>query len=547
MLGALEMVAFAAGFALLTWEVLRTFLRRRDFTWWLVPGLFLGLAGSFAGYKAMALHLLVPIDNLAWFAGFALIVAWVWFKGRRRAAPIDGDRILRGSALASSQDMMTAMYRKDAAKGDFAGQIRLGDVVVPWEVETQHLLFSGTTGSGKTQAINRVLAVVRERGKRALVADSGGSFLSRFHRSGDLIFNPFDARSVDWSPFAEIRAEYDCPRIAKAAIPDASGDAQEWHHYAQTLLSETMLAMHKEGNRSIRMLMHYLTVADTKELAETLAGTPAAILCVKGNDKMLSNTRAIIATYLVAWRYLPDEGRFSVRDWIRNETSPAWLFVTFRDDQLGMLRSLVATMLELGIVEGLSLSEDSSRDLWFVMDEVDSLGKVTSLRAGLTRLRKYGCKCVLGLQTISQLRATYGNDEAQTLLANVSTKAVLRAGDGETAEYFSKEFGDQEIERQQWSSTSGSSSSGLFNGSASQSSSSTEVRETRRTVLASQISTLPDLHGFLKVPRAPIGYIRMTYEKWPEVAPAFVEAGAPRPTPGLPFGELRLVSKATGD
>jgi len=57
-------------------------------------------------------------------------------------------------------------------------------VVIPHEIEAQHLLFSGTTGSGKTQAINRILATVRRRNKRAMIADAGGGFLSRFYQSG---------------------------------------------------------------------------------------------------------------------------------------------------------------------------------------------------------------------------------------------------------------------------------------------------------------------------------------------------------------------------
>ncbi|HDZ7973587.1 TPA: type IV secretion system DNA-binding domain-containing protein, partial [Escherichia coli] len=118
----------------------------------------------------------------------------------------------------------------------------------------------------------------------------------------DVLFNPFDRRSVDWSPFAEIRAEYDCQRIAKAAVPDGTGEGAEWHHYAQTLLGETLLALHQRGEHSVKRLLHYVSSADIKELGELLAGTPAAILCAKGNDKMLNNTRGIIATYLGVWR-----------------------------------------------------------------------------------------------------------------------------------------------------------------------------------------------------------------------------------------------------
>ena len=203
----------------------------------------------------------------------------VWLLGRAKVRHDPRGQILRGSALVSGAQLMDLMYGRERARKVLVQPtlINLGGVVIPHEIEAQHLLFSGTTGSGKTQAINRILATVRRRNKRAMIADAGGGFLSRFYQSGDLILNPFDARSVDWSPFAEIRTEYDFARIAKATIPEASGEAAQWHHYAQTLLGETMLAMYKRGQRSIKQLLHYLTVADTKELGELLAGTPAIL------------------------------------------------------------------------------------------------------------------------------------------------------------------------------------------------------------------------------------------------------------------------------
>lgn len=455
---------------------------------------------------------------------YALFGAWVYSKGKIKEKNSDVS-VIRGGSLVGGEYINQLLWSKENIKKlrNSDTEIKIGEVIFPYDFETQHLLFSGTTGSGKTQAINKVLRAIRARKKlnnmrsRALIADASGGFLSRFYQPGDLILNPFDKRSVQWSPFAEIRSEYDCSRIAKAAIPDGTGDSQEWHHYAQTLLAETMLAMHQQGQKSIKKLLYYLTVAEYKELGELLAGTPAAILCSRANEKMLGNTRGIIATYLIAWRYLPDEGTFSVREWIRNEYAGNWLFITYRDDQLGMLRILVASMLELGIVEALSLSEDIQRDLWFVFDEVDSLGKVSSLRAGLTKLRKYGCKVALGLQTISQLRTTYGKDEAQTLLANISTKLILRAGDGETAEYFSDEMGMQEIERQ---NTSHSRGSGF-----SQNITESKSYEHRRTVLASEISNLPNLAGYLKMQNVPVGFVNLPYEQLPNVATPFVEAG----------------------
>ena len=62
-------------------------------------------------------------------------------------------------------------------------------------------------------------------------------------------------------------------------------------------------------------------------------------------------------------------------------------------------------------------------------------------------------------------------------------------------------------------------------GTASNSTSNTQIREHKRTILASEIAGLPDLCGFLKLPGVPIGTIQLQYEKHPEVTPAYRESG----------------------
>lgn len=420
------------------------------------------------------------------------------------------DQVRRGSRVV---DARTTGGKRGSVESE---DVAIGGVIVPRDLEAQHFLISGTTGSGKTQVINGMLRSIRKRGNRAVIADPAGGFYARFGQANDDLINPFDKRSVKWSPFAEIRADYDCERIAKAIIPDGTGSGGEWHHYAQTLIAQVMLVMHRNGEKSIKRLLYCLTTADQKELGGLLEGTPAAALCAKGNDKMLASTRGIISTYLGVFQYLADEGDFSIRQWVQDEWKENWLFITYRDDQMGMLRNLVATFLEMALVEGLSLSESKTRGLWFIMDEVDSLGKITSLRGGLTKLRKYGGRCVLGLQTVAQLRTTYGRDEAQTLIANTSVKCILRAGDSETAKNMEQELGEQEIERTQINDSTSTSDNGESN---SQSTSTQVVRQS--AVLGSEIMGLPDLHGFLKMPGDEIARIEVEYVGMTDINPAF--------------------------
>jgi hypothetical protein len=407
-----------------------------------------------------------------------------------------GDTVLRGTQVHDGYDYV-AMLAK--SKEDYSLNLHIGPIPLPYPTEPQHYLISGKSGAGKTQTINKFLTCIRQRKQACIIADPAGGYLSRFgYDDFDSVLNPLDMRTLNWSPFAEIRADYDFARIAKAAIPDAEGSSQEWNFYAQTLLGETMKAMHGQGVKSLKRLLYYVNSAEQEELKDLLQGSPAEILTVPSNSKMLNNVRAIISIYLSSWVYLQDEGDFSVRDFVSqsDHNGGRWLFLTYADGQMALLKYMVATWMELAIVEGLSLPESKDRRLFYVLDELDSLGKITSLRAGLTKLRKYGGVCISGLQTIAQLRSTYGRDEAQTLLSCMSTKLMFGQGDSETADYMSNELGDQEIERTQNSQGSSIKIGEL----APHNSTNTSLhRQVQKAVLPSQLSGLPNLHGYLKM------------------------------------------------
>lgn len=482
----------------------------------LFSSLFLLVPGGLTIYwfntdhKVMGVLAFVFYVMVVWHGGFWGAI----FQSLRFNNDDDNDLVRRGSRVIEAHEMDAL-----TANNSHSEDVTVGGVTIPENLQKQHFLISGTTGSGKTQIINGMLRSIRKHQNRAVIADPAGGFYARFGEEGDILLNPFDGRTVAWSPFAEIEADYDCERIAKAIVPDVSGESGEWHHYAQTLIAQVMLSMHRKGEKSIKKMLYWLTTADQKELAGLLEGSPAAALCAKGNDRMLSSTRGIISTYLGVFQYLPDEGDFSIRKWIQaDDWRGNWLFITYRDDQMGLLRNLVATFLEIALVEGLSLPEDENRRLWYVMDEVDSLGKITSLRGGLTKLRKYGGRCILGLQTIAQLRTTYGRDEAQTLIANTSVKCILRAGDAETAKSMEQELGEQEIERLQVSD-----SYSINNGGDSQGQSTSKQIIRQAAVLSSELLGLPDLSGFLKLPGDEIAQIKVDYVKMPDVNPAFVK------------------------
>jgi hypothetical protein len=389
-------------------------------------------------------------------------------------------------------------------------RIRIGGVPIPHSLEPLHFLFAGSTGTGKSQALNGLLDTIRGRGDRVIVADSGGEALARWFQNSDTILNPLDARSAEWSPFCELAGPWDADRLAKSMIPDSEGSDREWQLYSQSLLSAVMQRLSERGEATNERLLYFLTVAKSEEIEQLVSGMPAQTLFDTGAAKMLSSVRGIVGSYLPSYRFLsPSAGAsaWSIRKWI--ECGQGWLWLPYKDDQLASLRPLLSAWIGEAVSSILSLRPDPSRRLWLLLDELASLGRIQSLSDALTKGRKYGLRCVAGLQSVSQLRASYGREGAQTLLSCLSSSLTLRSADAETADYLSRNLGDAEVRRENRSRGDGRETL-------------SEQRVNTRIVLPSEIQNLPDRTGFLNLAGDfPVARIEIPIVQKSEVVPPF--------------------------
>ena len=396
-----------------------------------------------------------------------------------------GEGLVRGTMVTAA----TASKKKQPNL-----TLKIGNVNVPAEVEGLHFLIAGSTGTGKSQAINSLLLSLRNRGDKVLIVDSGGEAMSSLFRDGDKLLNPLDARSQQWSIAAEMSQTYESDRAAEMMIPASSGgSSREWELYSQSLVSAVIQRLFERGELTNERLVYFLTVAKSSEIETLVAGLPAQTLMDAGAAKMLSSVRGIVGSYLPAYRFLnPSTGAdgFSIRKWVQND-EPGWLWLPYRDDQLSSLRGLISCWLGEAVNSTLSMRPSATRRIWIVADELASLGRIAGLADGLTKGRKYGLRVVAGLQSVSQLRAVFGKEESTTLLSCLSNLLCLRAADGETAEYFSRGFGQQEILRLDTSESSqGSSSSSL-------------KHVTQAAIMPSEISGLPPLVGYVRLAHEP--------------------------------------------
>ena len=401
----------------------------------------------------------------------------------------------RGAVLLDETEQASLAARPDA--------LTLAGHPIPERDETKHFKFIGTTGTGKSTAIRELLTKALSRGDRAVIADPDGGYLQRFYEPerGDVILNPFDPRAARWDLFAEIILPQDADPLARSLIPEYDGQDRIWPGFARTYVSSVLRQLRRIEMHDLGRLHHLLIAATEEDLRDLLKETPAArFLGNKEGGKFLQSVQSVANHHLSGIEHLARQTEgplFSVRQWIREGTGV--LFLPYHANEIASLSNLISAWMRLAIFETLSGSEGDQR-MWFAIDELDALGAIDGLKDALTRLRKFGGRCALGLQSIAQVRGSYGDAQAQSIVENCGNTVIFRCSASErggTAEFASRLIGQREVLRQQRSTSR--QSGHLFRKTHTVS----EQLFTEDAVMASEIEQLPDLSGFLKLASQP--------------------------------------------
>ncbi len=466
-------------------------------------GLGVGIAAVGAVLQAWG-----PVSELlrvASAAGLSAVTGYAAGRalaGARQARPVEH---VRGAVV---RDACAAQPSRHASLGADHARVRAGPgaaltlagVRIAAADETKHFKIIGATGAGKSTAIAELLGGALARGDRAVIADPDGGYARRFFspRRGDVILSPFEPGGRRWDLFGELREPYDIEQLALALIPDQQGADRSWRGYARTLFGAVASQARAAGLTDVGELYDLLVVADAAELKRLVGGTPAQPFFEEHNARMLDSIRSVTSSAVGALQYVAAQQAppLSVRQWVRGATGV--LFIPYRASQIAALRSSISAWMRLAIFESLSGAE-GGEPLWFIADELDALGPIDGLKDALARLRKFGGRCVLGLQSIAQVSTTYGPGEAQTIVENCGNSLILRCSASEhggTARFASRLIGEREIIRL---TRTRSRRAGELIPAVSE----TEHWQSEPAVMDAEIERLADLSGFLKLASVP--------------------------------------------
>ncbi|MEQ4763436.1 type IV conjugative transfer system coupling protein TraD [Klebsiella aerogenes] len=452
-----------------------------------------------------------------------LTVAYgVYYLLRRLGEKQAQDDITGGRTLTEDVKAVARMLQKEGK----ASPLHLDALPLVNGTEVQNMLMHGTPGAGKSNALNKLLKQLRQRGDMVIVYDKGCSLVKRhFNENIDKLLNPLDKRCEFWDLWLECQTTPDYDSMGNTLIPQGTKEDPFWTGAARTIFTAVSSRLKNDPGRSYNQLLRTLLAINLKALREYVAGSEAANLMEEKVEKTAISIRGVLTNYVKALRYLQGiertgKPRFAIREWMKQVNEPdqrnGWLWITSNARQHESLKPLISMWLAQAANCLLEMGENPTRRVWFIFDELYSLHKLPELPGVLAEARKFGGCFVLGFQNKPQMDVIYGPDFATAMMDLLNTRFFYRSPDEEVASYVMRQLGQRraKVFNEQYSYGADTVRDGV---------SFSKQEEDQYLVNYSDIQSLPDLSCYATLPgKYPVVRMNMTYEKMDFIAAEFL-------------------------
>lgn len=382
----------------------------------------------------MGASLALALTTFVW----PLLLVWEFW--------LDGLSLAIGLPLAAVSSFIVGP-EDDPEKYALPMEIRetQADDVSPWlsdsvPIPRRSLLVLGASGAGKSETLKHFIAQTDLSGQ-TVVYDHKSDYEDALAEWGIPYTRvSLSGSDVAWNVFEELDSEDDADEVARALFPDEGGDPF-FTNSARQLFAANLKYLRRELDEPDNTdLIDYWRRADadkmhenlTSEGHEDLTGAASAI------DPDASRQRAGVfaqAQQRISDLFVGDfaaEGDFSMRDYFERPEEYGVLLLSADSTRLETTAPVFAHLLDSAIAQGLS----SNRETTFFLDEVEHLGvRLRRLGELINVGRGSSSSCLLSLQSVSQLQATYGKERAESLLSGMATTVAMRVGDRESSSF----------------------------------------------------------------------------------------------------------------
>ena len=346
-------------------------------------------------------------------------------------------------------------------KINLSSDLKIGDMPLVKDMETRHFLVTGSTGSGKTNLIHNILPQIEKRGEPAIIIDNTGEMIAKYYNPerGDIIFNPFDQRAKAWDFWNDCSNPEELERFSKILFSfnrkrSNTNSDPFWEQSAEVVFNACVEYLVNNDNQSMSALRRMVLGGAQASLKKKLHGTRADRYLNDDGKGVSSSVLSMLSTIAKPIDYLSDTeeaGKFSLKEHFQNikQGSKSWLFLSTKPSSRSLTQSIIACLTELALSQLIDIGIDNTRRVWFIIDELASLGKLPALPTLMSEGRKYGSSIICGMQSLNQLYSIYGQYEGSSIFEQFGTNFFFRNTESIVAKQVSDISGIETITRQQ--------------------------------------------------------------------------------------------------
>jgi hypothetical protein len=302
---------------------------------------------------------------------------------------------------------------------------------IPENRLNHHFQICGATRTGKSTVARDWIYQAYERHWPVVFLDMKGEYFDEyFVEGGDHLIDITDERSSRWMIGREATNAAEALTMAHSAFPDLPGD----HPFYKTNVRGLFAVLQERWRLSLSEFSQLLIYPD--EIDARVKGTEfAAGVLSKDATETRQNLLSTLAQMGQWLRLLPDDkGRreLCIREWAAmGPARRGSIFLRSNALTFAALRPIQSMMLDL-ILLGL---ETYPGPCLLVLDEIGQFQKCPQLVRAMSMIAGSGNPIILIYQGFSQLRGTYGVEDAATIASAPYTNVVFRTTERESARY----------------------------------------------------------------------------------------------------------------
>ena len=351
-------------------------------------------------------------------------------------------------------------------------QTMLGASPTVWFPHAERgILVIGAPGSGKTfSVIDRLLESSYQQGLPVAIYDKKGdqmelhAALATRYGYSVRVFAPGEPYSGVINPLDFMDSPQDATmagEIGQIIIQNSPGvknsKGDSFFQQNGAMLAKGLLQLAKSSEYSdlamvyalarlpqfIQRLEYAVYREDEHRLDPWIAATFATFLSSKDAEKTVAGIKATAETTYSAFIQKDLLRAFIGKSTIPLKQKRKQLTIFKLDDKRrSILAPLLATNIHLCLVENLA----EKRDCPYVysLDEFPSIYLDRTVNY-VNEYRSNGGVPIIGIQSLNQLYETYGNQKGKAIASALSTHVLFNPGDVETADSYSKRYGETEV------------------------------------------------------------------------------------------------------